>query len=40
MTRAVKERLLLDGVAGKIECVVELPAGSSDAPHGAPPGWR
>ncbi|MEK7437154.1 MAG: alpha/beta fold hydrolase [Pseudomonadota bacterium] len=38
MTRAVKERLLLDGVAGKIECVVELPAGSSDAPHGAPRG--
>ena len=26
MTRAAKERLLLDGAAGKIECVIDLPA--------------
>jgi len=28
MTRPPKERVLLDGAAGKIECVIDLPAGS------------
>ena len=40
MTRAAKEHLLLDGAAGKIECVIDLPAGGAaggshhDAPRG------
>lgn len=40
MTRSAKEHLLLDGAAGKIECVIDLPAGGSgrdrlyDAPRG------
>jgi hypothetical protein len=40
MTRSAKEHLLLEGAAGKIECVIELPAGGSgrdrlyDAPRG------
>jgi alpha/beta superfamily hydrolase len=29
MTRAAKEHLLLDGAAGKIECVIDLPAGGA-----------
>jgi len=29
MTRATKEHLLLDGAAGKIECVIDLPAAGS-----------
>ena len=29
MTRAPKEHLLLDGAAGKIECVIDLPTGAS-----------
>jgi len=40
MTRALKEHLLLDGAAGKIECVINLPADGAhrdriyDAPRG------
>jgi hypothetical protein len=40
MTRATKEHLLLDGAAGKIECVIDLPAAGTgrgmlcDAPRG------
>ena len=40
MTRALKEHVLLDGAAGKIECVVNLPAEGAhrdrfyDAPRG------
>ena len=29
MTRAAKEHLLLDGAAGKIECVIDLPGGDA-----------
>jgi len=41
MTRSPKERLLLDGAAGKIECVIDLPAagagrgGDCDAARGS-----
>ena len=40
MTRAAKEHLLLDGAAGKIECVIDLPAGAEqgDRLHAAPRG--
>ena len=40
MTRAMIERVLLDGTAGKIECVINLPAGGEhrDRLHGAPRG--
>jgi len=34
MTRAAKEHLLLDGTAGKIECVIDLPAAGSEAARG------
>jgi alpha/beta superfamily hydrolase len=34
MTRAAKEHLLLDGTAGKIECVIDLPAGRAEAARG------
>ena len=38
MTRAAKERLLLDGAAGEIECIIDLPAGgeSRDRFHDVP----
>ena len=40
MTRAMIERVLLDGTAGKIECVINLPAGGEhrDRLHDAPRG--
>ncbi|MBE0623684.1 MAG: alpha/beta fold hydrolase [Burkholderiales bacterium] len=40
MTQAAKERLLLDGPAGKIETVIDLPAGGGHGEgfHGAPRG--
>jgi alpha/beta superfamily hydrolase len=40
MTRAAKERLLLEGPAGDIETVIDFPAGSEhgDGLHGAPRG--
>ncbi len=40
MTRAPSERVLLDGAAGKIECVIDLPAAGAprDSLHGAPRG--
>ena len=40
MTRAASERVLLDGAAGKIECVIDLPAAgtSHDSVHDTPRG--
>ncbi len=35
MMRASKEHLLLDGAAGKIECVIDLPVAARDKPHQA-----